>query len=103
MESMTVRSKIIGQIQHMLDHTVIKSRRFLDDEQLIKAEQLAVLEEIFNANVRDAETVPKVPIGVPPLFSKAARTAPPRVRAWPSRSAAAASLRTRGHPRAMSH
>ena len=27
----------------------------MDDEQLIKAEQLAVLEEIFNANVRDTE------------------------------------------------
>ena len=55
MEPTTVRNKIIGQIQHMLDHAVIKNRRFLDDEQLIKAEQLAVLEEIFNANVRDAE------------------------------------------------
>jgi cell division control protein 6 len=55
MEPVTVRDKIIGQIQHMLDHAVIKNRRFLDDEQLIKAEQLAVLEEIFNANVRDAE------------------------------------------------
>jgi len=55
MEPTKVRSKIIGQIQHMLDHAVIKNRRFLDDEQLIKAEQLAVLEEIFNANVRDAE------------------------------------------------
>ena len=55
MEPVTVRDKIIGQIQHMLDHAVIKNRRFLDDEQLIKAEQLVVLEEIFNANVRDAE------------------------------------------------
>jgi len=55
MEPTKVRRKIIGQIQHMLDHAVIKNRRFLDDEQLIKAEQLAVLEEIFNANVRDAE------------------------------------------------
>jgi len=55
MESTKVRGKIIEQIQHMLDHAVIKNRRFLDDEQLIKSEQLAVLEEIFNANVRDAE------------------------------------------------
>jgi cell division control protein 6 len=55
MESTRVRGKIIEQIQHMLDHAVIKSRRFLDDEQLIKSEQLAVLEEIFNANVRDTE------------------------------------------------
>ena len=55
MEPINVQSKIRGQIQHMLDHAVIKNRRFLDDEQLIKAEQLAVLEEIFNANVRDSE------------------------------------------------
>lgn len=55
MEPTRVRGKIMGQIQHMLDHAVVKNRRFLDDEQLIKAEQLAVLEEIFNANVRDAE------------------------------------------------
>ena len=55
MESKKVRGKIIAQIQHMLDHAIIKNRRFLDDEQLIKSEQLAVLEEIFNANVRDAE------------------------------------------------
>ena len=50
-----VRTKIVSQIQHMLDHAVIKDRRFLDDEQLIRSEQLAVLEEIFNANIRDAE------------------------------------------------
>ena len=55
MEPTRVRGNIIGQIQHMLDHAVVRNRRFLDDEQLIKAEQLAVLEEIFNANVRDAE------------------------------------------------
>ena len=50
-----VRTKIVHEIQHMLQHAVIKDRRFLDDEQLIRSEQLAVLEEIFNANVRDAE------------------------------------------------
>ncbi len=55
MEPTKVRTKIVGQIQHMVDSTIIKDRRFLDDEQLIKSEQLAVLEEIFNANVRDAE------------------------------------------------
>ena len=55
MEPSKVRTKIVGQIQHMVDSTIIKDRRFLDDEQLIKSEQLAVLEEIFNANVRDAE------------------------------------------------
>ena len=55
METSNVRVKIAQQIQHMLRNTIIKDRRFLDDEQLIRAEQLAVLEEIFNANVRDAE------------------------------------------------
>ena len=55
METTNVRAKIVGQIQHMMQHAVIRDRRFLDDEQLIRAEQMAVLEEIFNANVRDAE------------------------------------------------
>ncbi len=55
METLNVRSKIVSQIQHILDHTLITDRKYLDDEQLIKSEQLAVLEEIFNANVRDAE------------------------------------------------
>ena len=54
-EPITVRSKIASRIQHMVGHAIIKDRRFLDDEQLIRSEQLAVLEEIFNANVRDAE------------------------------------------------
>ena len=47
--------KIVDRIQHMLDHAVVVNRRYLDDEQLIRSEQMAVLEEIFNANVRDAE------------------------------------------------
>lgn len=51
----SVRAKIVHQIQHMVRHAVIKDRRFLDDEQLIRAEQLAVLEEVFNTNVRDTE------------------------------------------------
>ena len=51
----TVHANIARQIRHVLDHAVIKDRRFLDDEQLIRSEQLAVLEEIFNANVREAE------------------------------------------------
>ena len=55
METSKVRTKILSQIQHMVSSAIIKDRRFLDDEQLIKAEQLAVLEKIFNANVRDAE------------------------------------------------
>jgi cell division control protein 6 len=55
METTTVRSKIASRIQHMVGNAIIKDRRFLDDEQLIRSEQLAVMEEIFNANVRDAE------------------------------------------------
>ena len=34
---------------------VILNRRFLEDDQLIRSEQLEVLEEIFDANVRDRE------------------------------------------------
>ena len=55
MEISTVRSKMVSQIQHMASHAIIRDRRFLDDEQLIRSEQLAVLEEIFNANIRDTE------------------------------------------------
>ena len=55
MESIKVRTKIVSQIQHMVSSAIIRDRRFLDDEQLIRSEQLAVLEEIFNANVRDTE------------------------------------------------
>ncbi len=55
MENLKVHTKITDQMQHMLKHSVIKNHRFLDDEQLIRSEQLAVLEKIFNANVRDAE------------------------------------------------
>ena len=51
----TVRTKIIDQVEQMLRNGIIRDRRFLDDEQLIHAEQLAVLEEVFNANVRDRE------------------------------------------------
>ena len=55
MEATQIRTRIVQQIQHMVEGAIIKRRRFLDDEQLIRSEQLAVLEEIFNANVRDAE------------------------------------------------
>jgi cell division control protein 6 len=55
MERRTVRDRMADRIQHMLQHAVIKDRRFLDDEQLIRAEQLALLEEVFNASVRDTE------------------------------------------------
>ena len=52
---MDVKTKIVDQMQRMVDHALIRDRRFLDDEQLIRSEQLTVLEEIFNANVRDRE------------------------------------------------
>ena len=55
MEPTTVRSRMADRIQHMVGHAIIQDRKYLDDEQLIRAEQLAVLEEIFNAKVRDAE------------------------------------------------
>jgi len=55
MEPTTVRSRIASRIQHMVGNAIIKDRHYLDDEQLIRSEQLAVLEEIFNASVRDAE------------------------------------------------
>jgi len=55
MESENMRRKMEDEIEHAIGCPVIKDRRFLEDEQLIKSEQLAVLEEIFNPNVRDAE------------------------------------------------
>ena len=55
MEESSVRTKIVDQIQHIMTGAIIKNRRFLDDEQLIRSEQLEVMEEIFNANVRDSE------------------------------------------------
>ena len=55
MESTPVKTRIVDQIQHMVRHAVIRDRRYLDDEQLIRSEQLTVLEEVFNANVRTAE------------------------------------------------
>jgi len=55
MEPITVRDKMVSRIQHMANNAIIRNRRYLDDEQLIRSEQLAVLDEIFNANVRDDE------------------------------------------------
>ena len=55
MQQTKVRTKMMSRIQHMVNNAIIKDRRFLDDEQLIRSEQLGVLEEIFNANVRDTE------------------------------------------------
>lgn len=55
MEPIPIRHKIRNEINNMLKHTIVVNRRFLDDEQLIRSEQLAVLEAIFNTNVRDSE------------------------------------------------
>ena len=55
MEPSKLKAKIVSQIQHMARNAVIRDRRFLDDEQLVRSEQLAVLDEVFNANVRDTE------------------------------------------------
>ena len=52
---MNVKAKIEKEVRQILNRPLILNRRFLDDEQLIRAEQVAVLEEIFNANVRDRE------------------------------------------------
>lgn len=55
METANVKQKIIKNMNTVVDNAVILNRRYLDDEQLIHSEQLEVLEEIFNANVRDYE------------------------------------------------
>jgi len=51
----TMESRILGQIQHVLNHSVIHDRRYLDDEQLVRSAQLAVLEAIFNDSIRETE------------------------------------------------
>ena len=55
MEQVKSHAKMAGQMRVMRNQAVILNRRFLDDEQLLASEQHAVLEEIFNANVRDRE------------------------------------------------
>jgi hypothetical protein len=84
MEASKVRIQIANQIQHMVKSAVIKDRRFLEDEQLIRSEQLELLEEIFNANVREAE--------IKELSSHFAASTSPNVRVghrpatiWPAR------------------
>ena len=52
---MKVRAKIVDKMKKMEKDGVILNRRFLDDTQLIRSEQIEVLEEIFNDNVRDRE------------------------------------------------
>ena len=55
MESGDAQAKMEGQMRSLRDSAVILDRRYLDDEQLILSEQNEVLEQIFNANVRDRE------------------------------------------------
>jgi cell division control protein 6 len=55
MEASIIRDRLHAKRQNTPGLSVIRDRRFLDDEQLLRSEQLAVLEEIFNTNVRDAE------------------------------------------------
>jgi cell division control protein 6 len=50
-----VQVKMEGKMRELRDHAVIRDRRYLDDEQLLRCEQQAILEEIFNTNVRDRE------------------------------------------------
>ena len=52
---MKVEDKIEKQIDNLLQNTIILNRRYLDDEQLDRAEQFKVLKEIFDVNVRDKE------------------------------------------------
>jgi len=42
-------------MENVASHDIIANARYLNDEQLIHSEQLQVLEEIFNANVRSEE------------------------------------------------
>lgn len=55
MEPAIIRDRLQAKRLNREGGAVIRNRRFLDDEQLLRSEQLAVLEEIFNTNVRDAE------------------------------------------------
>jgi len=55
MERTQVRNKVAEEMNNAAGSPVIKNRRFLEDEQLIKSEQLTVLDAIFNTTVRDAE------------------------------------------------
>ncbi len=69
MESENMRRKMEDEIEHTIGSPIIKNKRFLEDEQLIKSEQLAVLEEIFNTNVRDAE-ITRLSKHFAPIFRK---------------------------------
>ncbi len=55
MEQGDAQAKMEGQMRSLAGSAVILDRRYLDDEQLILSEQHEVLQQIFNANVRDRE------------------------------------------------
>ncbi len=55
MEHVDADTKMENQMRSLRDHALIRCRRYLDDEQLTRSEQQAVLGEIYNANVRDRE------------------------------------------------
>jgi cell division control protein 6 len=55
METANIRTKLLDEMENVASHDVIVNARYLNDEQLIQSEQLQVLEEIFNANVRSEE------------------------------------------------
>ena len=50
-----IEDKVKNQINTMLSNTIIKDRKYLDDEQLDRDTQFQVLSDIFDANVRDKE------------------------------------------------
>ena len=55
METSHIKKKVFDEMENVASHDIIMNARYLNDEQLIHSEQLQVLEEIFNANVRSEE------------------------------------------------
>jgi len=66
---MKLELKIEKQIETLLENTVIRNRRFLDDEQLYRGEQFEVLKEIFDVDVRDKE-IRELSSHFAPIFRK---------------------------------
>jgi len=66
---MRIEQKIEKQIQVLLENSIILNRRYLDDEQLNRAEQFKVLKEIFEVNVRDKE-IRELSSHFAPIFRK---------------------------------
>jgi len=55
METSHIKTKVFDEMENVANNDIIQNARYLNDEQLIHSEQLQVLEEIFNANVRNEE------------------------------------------------